>query len=129
VSKRFSVPKPGRPVDVRERLRDIRNTCDLCIRALHHTPPTNLPPGSYFRRALEVALRRSAENNIYLLDLIDHLMEERYVDFWRAIQESAKPIQDGPEWLKAGITFNPKVYDMYEPELPIPLTRKTDEDS
>ena len=125
MSKRFSVPKPGRPVDVRERLRDIRNTCNLCIRALHHTPPTNLPPGPYFRRALEVALRRSAENNIYLLDLIDHLMEERYVDFWRAIKESAKPIQDGP-----GITLNPKVYDMYEPELPIPLTRKkTDENS
>lgn len=79
------------PIDAKTRLKDIRNTCNLCAAALNNIPSTDLPPGSYFRKVLEIALRRSVETNIYLLGLIDCLIEERYLDFWQAIQ-NVKPI-------------------------------------
>lgn len=90
----------------------------MCTQVLYSLQQSNLLPGSYRRRCIETVLKRSIEQNVYLLDLVDLLLSERYLDFWNAVRESAKPIKDGPDWLKTCSALNPRVYDMYEPELP-----------
>lgn len=37
-------------------------------------------------------------------------------DFWDKVRESAKMIQAGPDWMKAGITLNPEHFETYPPE-------------
>jgi len=42
-------------------------------------------------------------------------MKDKKTKFWDGVRESAKRIQNGPSWLKAGITLNPEVYETYRP--------------
>lgn len=60
-------------------------------------------------------------------------MESKGNDFWEGVKESARPIQEKPDWYKAGVTLNSAVFETYEPEKkpqvkklsqPLPLVKK-----
>ncbi len=41
---------------------------------------------------------------------------ETNLDFWERVRESAKAVQTGPAWMKAGITLNETHFTTYAPK-------------
>lgn len=40
-------------------------------------------------------------------------------EFWRGARESAKSVQDGPQWMGAGISLNPEQFETLGPAQPV----------
>lgn len=45
--------------------------------------------------------------------------------FWDGVRESAKAVQAGPEWMRAGITLNDEHFVTYAPEQAPASTKPT----